>query len=72
MLIFISENEFYYTNPYDEKNNLLLEVKNDTYVPFGKIDYLKNKIVLFNNRNEPPNDFYILLTDKRKIISNFE
>jgi hypothetical protein len=72
LLIFINENKFYYAKPDDESNNKLLELNSSSHIPFNTINMFINKIVLYNNSNKPPNDFYILLTDKRKVISKFE
>ncbi|MDI9309308.1 MAG: hypothetical protein QM535_03740 [Limnohabitans sp.] len=72
MLIFISQNQFYYIKPSDDNNSKLLEVKCTTYVPFTAYNIFRDKIVLYNGRNDPTEDFYILLKDKRKIISKFE
>ena len=72
LLIFINENKFYYLKPDDENNNKILEINSNTYIPFNTINMFRNKIVLYNNWNEPPNDFYVLLTEQRKIISKFE
>lgn len=72
LLIFINKNMFYYAKPNDESNTNLLELNSSSYVPFNTINMFKNKIVLYNNWNNPPNDFYILLTDKRIVVSKFE
>lgn len=72
LLVFINENKFYYATPHDENNDKLLKLNSSTYVPFNTLNMFKHKIVMYNNWNNPPNDFYILLTDQRKIISKFE
>ena len=71
-LIFINENKFYFIRPDDENNNKILEINSTGHIPFNAINMFRNKIVLYNNWNNPPNDFYILLTEQRKVISKFE
>lgn len=72
LLVFIDSDKFYYAKPNDENNNILLEINSNTYVPFRAYTMLGNKIVLYNSWNKPPNDFYVLLKDQRKVIGKFE
>lgn len=69
LLIFINKTQFYYIRLGDKNNSKLLNIKCTTYAPFKVNEKIGNKIVLDNWRNDPPEDFYILLKDKRKVIS---
>ena len=69
LLIFINKTQFYYIRLGDKNNSKLLNIKCTTYAPFKVNEKIGNKIVLDNWRNNPPEDFYILLKDKRKVIS---